>query len=97
MGMILHDWNLEKKRTLIRKAYDALPDGGAFVVIEALIDDARRDNAFGLLMSLNMLIEFGDAFDYSGSDFASWCREAGFRHFEIIPLTGPSSAAVAYK
>jgi len=97
MGMILHDWNLEKKRTLIRKVYDALPEGGAFVVIEALIDDARRANAFGLLMSLNMLIEFGDAFDYSGSDFASWCREAGFRHFEIIPLTGPSSAAVAYK
>jgi len=97
MGMILHDWNLEKKKQLIRKAYDALPHGGAFVVIESLIDDARRENAFGLLMSLNMLIEFGDAFDYSGSDFTSWCREAGFRDFEIIPLTGPSSAAVAYK
>jgi precorrin-6B methylase 2 len=97
MGMILHDWTLEKKNALIRKAYDALPQGGAFVVIEALIDDARRENAFGLLMSLNMLIEFGDAFDYSGSDFAGWCREAGFRDFEIIPLTGPSSAAVAYK
>jgi len=97
MGMILHDWNLQKKKTLIRKAYDALPKGGAFVVIEALIDDARRDNAFGLLMSLNMLIEFGDAFDYSGSDFANWCREAGFRDFKVIPLTGPSSAAVAYK
>src|SRR5262245_56913496 len=97
MAMILHDWTLEKKRALIRKAYDALPEGGAFVVIEALIDDARRENAFGLLMSLNMLIEFGDAFDYSGSDFESWCREVGFRHFQIIPLTGPSSAAVAYK
>ena len=87
----------DRGATLIRKAYDALPQGGAFVVIEALIDDARRENAFGLLMSLNMLIEFGDAFDYSGSDFAGWCREAGFHHFEIIPLTGPSSAAVAYK
>ncbi len=97
MGMILHDWNLEKKKALIRKAYDALPQVGAFVVIEALIDDARRENAFGLLMSLNMLIEFGDAFDYSGSDFASWSCEAGFRDFEIIPLAGPSSAAVAYK
>jgi hypothetical protein len=97
MGMILHDWNLERKKMLIRKAYDGLPQGGAFVVIEALIDDARRENAFGLLMSLNMLIEFGDAFDYSGSDFESWCREVGFRKFEIIPLTGPSSAAVAYK
>jgi len=97
MGMILHDWNLEKKQALIRKAYDALPPGGAFVVIEALIDDARRENAFGLMMSLNMLIEFGDAFDYSGADFVGWCREVGFRNFRIIPLTGPSSAAVAYK
>jgi predicted O-methyltransferase YrrM len=97
MGMILHDWNLDKKKALIRKAYDALPEGGAFVVIEALIDDARRENAFGLLMSLNMLIEFGDAFDYSGSDFGNWCREVGFRRFDVIPLAGPSSAAVAYK
>ncbi len=97
MGMILHDWNLEKKKILIRKAYEALPPGGAFVVIEALIDDARRENAFGLLMSLNMLIEFGDAFDYSGADFVGWCKEAGFREFKVIPLAGPSSAAVAYK
>jgi hypothetical protein len=97
MGMILHDWNLEKKKHLIKLAYDALPPGGAFIVVEALIDDARRENAFGLLMSLNMLIEFGDAFDYSGADFKGWCAEAGFDRFEIIPLAGPSSAAVAYK
>jgi hypothetical protein len=97
MGMILHDWNLEKKRHLIRATYDALPPGGAFVAIEALIDDARRENLFGLLMSLNMLIEFGDAFDYSGADFASWCGEAGFKRFEVIHLAGASSAAVAYK
>ena len=97
MGMILHDWNLERKKLLIGKVYDALPDGGAFVAIEALIDDARRSNAFGLLMSLNMLIEFGDAFDFTNADFVDWCREAGFRRFEVIQLAGPSSAAVAYK
>lgn len=97
MGMILHDWNLEKKMHLIRAAYDALPPGGALVVIEALIDDARRENVQGLLMSLNMLIEFGDAFDYSGADFRHWCGEVGFQRFEVIHLAGPSSAAVAYK
>jgi hypothetical protein len=97
MGMILHDWNLEKKMHLIRSAYDALPSGGALVAIEALIDDARRENVQGLLMSLNMLIEFGDAFDYSGADFRKWCGEAGFKRFEVIHLAGPSSAAVAYK
>ena len=97
MGMILHDWNLERKKLLVRKAYDALPPGGAFVAIEALIDDARRTNTFGLFMSLTMLMELGDAFDFSGSEFIEWCREAGFTRFETIPLEGPSSAAVAYK
>jgi hypothetical protein len=97
MGMILHDWNLEKKMRLIKAAYDALPPGGALVAIEALIDDERRENVQGLLTSLNMLIEFGDAFDYTGADFRQWCTEVGFKRFETIPLSGPSSAAVAYK
>lgn len=97
MGNILHDWNLEKKKVLIKKAYNALPQGGAFIAIENLIDDARRENAFGLLMSLNMLIEFGDAFDYTGADFRDWCSEAGFQRFDFIRLAGPTSAAVAYK
>jgi hypothetical protein len=97
MGNILHDWNLEKKKILIRKAYEALPPGGAFIAVENLIDDARRENAFGLLMSLNMLIEFGDAFDYTGADFRDWCGEIGFTSFEVIPLAGSTSAAVAYK
>ena len=97
MGMILHDWNLEKKMMLIQKAFDALPPGGALVAIEALIDDARRENTFGLLMSLNMLIEFGDAFDYSGADFQGWCRKVGFKRFQTIHLQGAHSATVAYK
>jgi hypothetical protein len=97
MGMILHDWNLEKKMYLVRAAYDALPPGGAFVVIENLIDDARRENAFGLLMSLNMLVEFGDAYDFTAADFFGWCREAGFSRTEVIPVAGPASAGVAYK
>ncbi len=97
MGMILHDWNLDVKKMLIAKAYDALPEGGAFIAIENIIDDERRQNAFGLLMSLNMLIEFGEAFDFTGADFIRWCREAGFTKFDVIPLAGPASAGVAYK
>ncbi|EDY39794.1 tetracenomycin polyketide synthesis 8-O-methyl transferase TcmO [Cyanobium sp. PCC 7001] len=97
MGMILHDWNLERKQTLIRKAYDALPEGGALIAIEAFIDDARRHNTFGLFMSLMMLIEFGDAFDFTAAEFRQWCAAAGFSRFETIPLDGPSSAVVAYK
>jgi hypothetical protein len=97
MGMILHDWNLEKKKMLIAKAYDALPANGVFIVVENLIDDARREHVLGLLMSLNMLIEFGDAFDYTGADFRGWCEEAGFRRVDVLPLGGPASAGIAYK
>lgn len=97
MGMILHDWNLDKKMQLLQAAYDALPKDGCLIAIETIIDDARRENVFGLLMSLNMLIEFGDAFDFSAADFRGWCEKVGFSRFEVIPLAGPASAAIAYK
>ncbi len=97
MGMILHDWDLDNKKMLIKKAYNALPKGGAFIAIEALIDDDRRKNVFGLMMSLNMLIEFGVAFDYTGADFESWAKEAGLSRVEILPHGGPTTAPIAYK
>lgn len=97
MGMILHDWNLERKRQLIAAAYDALPSDGAFIVVEHLIDDARRENVFALMMSLNMLVEFGDAFDFTGRDFEGWCKQAGFRDVEIRPLTDHRSVGIAHK
>jgi hypothetical protein len=97
MGHILHDWDLTEKRTLIAKAYDALPPGGAFVVYEALIDDDRRRNAFGLLMSLNMLIETPGGFDYTGADCSRWLREAGFRETCVEHLVGPDSMVVGTK
>jgi hypothetical protein len=97
MGMILHDWSLENKKHLVRLAYDALPKGGAFVAIENIIDDARRENIFGLLMSLNMLIEFGEAFDFTGAEFWRWSKETGFSRYEVVHLAGPCSAAIAYK
>lgn len=97
MGNILHDWGVEDKIALIKKAYKALPEGGAFVVIENIIDDERNKNVFGLLMSLNMAIETDDGFDFSASDFSAWSREAGFREIELMPLAGPSSAVIAIK
>src|ERR1044072_5089881 len=97
MGHILHDWNLEEKRELLKKAYDALPAGGALVVYEALIDDRRRDDATGLLMSLNMLIETPGGFDYTGEDCQRWMREAGFRETRVEYLAGPDSMVVGIK
>jgi hypothetical protein len=97
MGHILHDWNLEEKKTLIAKSYAALPKGGAFVVHESIIDNDRRKNAFGLLMSLNMLIETPGGFDYTGADCQSWMKEVGFRRSKVVPLVGPDSMVIGIK
>lgn len=97
MGNILHDWGAGDKKMLIDKAFKALPEGGALVVIENIIDDERRHNLFGLLMSLNMLIETHEGFDFTGADFDAWALGAGFSSTRMMPLAGPSSAAIAIK
>jgi 2-polyprenyl-3-methyl-5-hydroxy-6-metoxy-1,4-benzoquinol methylase len=97
MGHILHDWDLPTKKMLLAKAYDALPPGGAVIVFDAIIDDERKSNAFGLLMSLNMLIETRGGFDYTGADCAAWMRETGFKQTRVEHLSGPDSMVVGVK
>jgi hypothetical protein len=97
MGHILHDWDLSTKKMLLAKAYDALPANGALIVFEAIIDDERRANTFGLLMSLNMLIETRGGFDYTAADCATWMREAGFRQTRLEHLSGPDSMVIGVK
>ncbi|HEV2326862.1 MAG TPA: methyltransferase [Terracidiphilus sp.] len=97
MGHILHDWNLDEKRMLVRKAYEALPEGGAFIAYDSVIDDERRKNSFGLLMSLNMLIESRGGFDYTGAECIGWMKDAGFREARVEHLVGPDSMVVGIK
>jgi len=97
MGHILHDWSLQEKRTLLRKAYDALPDGGALIIYDAIIDDDRRANTFGLLMSVNMLVETHGGFDYTATDCRAWMAGTGFRDSSTQPLPGPDSMVVGIK
>lgn len=97
MGHILHDWNLDEKMMLLRKAHAALPPKGALIVHEALIDDARKRNAFGLLMSLNMLIETHGGFDFTGADCRKWMKEAGFSRSRVEPLSGPDSMVIGFR
>ncbi len=97
MGHILHDWDLKEKMMLLRKAYAALPSGGALIVHEALIDDARKTNVFGLLMSLNMLIETKGGFDFTGADCRHWMKKAGFARAKVEPLAGPDAMVIGFK
>jgi hypothetical protein len=97
LGHILHDWSLDEKKQLLRRIYEALPERGAAIVFESIIDDDRRENAFGLLMSLNMLIETPEGFDYTGADCQEWMLEVGFRDTRVEHLIGPDSMVVGIK
>lgn len=96
-GRVLHDWDLDTKRMLLKKAYEALPDGGAVVVYESMIDDDRRANAFGLLTSLHMLLESPGGFDYTGADCVTWLEETGFKSCSARPLDGPVALVTGHK
>lgn len=95
MGHILHDWGLEDKLRLLRKAYDVLPSGGVLIVYESLIDDDRKQNTAGLLMSLNMLIETSEGFDYTAAECREWMRQTGFRKSRVEHLAGGESMVIA--
>jgi len=97
MGHIIHDWDLPTKKMLLKKAFEALPSGGSLIVYDAIIDDDRSTNVFGLLMSLNMLIETPGGFDYSGADCRSWMAEAGFGSTRVERLVGPDSMVIGVK
>jgi len=96
-GHILHDWDIDGKRLPLRKAYDALPEGGALIVYDAIIDDDQRSNTFGLLMSLNMLIETPGGFDYTSADCRAWMQQAGLRDSYVEHLSGPNSMVVGIR
>jgi hypothetical protein len=97
LGHMLHGWNLQEKHLLLQKAYAALPKRGALIVYDAMIDDARRHNLFGLLMSLNMLIETAGGFDYTPRDCRQWLKQTGFRTSKVVPLTPTRTMVVATK
>ena len=97
LGRVLHNWDLATKKMLLRKAYQAIPKGGAVVVYDMLIDDERRTAAGGLLSSLNMLLWTNAGFGYGGSECADWMHEAGFSDARVEPLVAGQSMVIGEK
>jgi hypothetical protein len=97
MGRVLHNWDLAAKKTLLKKAYEALPVSGALIVYERLIDDERRRSTSGLIASLNMLVMTPSGFDFTGADCIGWMKEVGFKDCQVIPLTSILSMVTGTK
>jgi hypothetical protein len=97
MGRILHNWDLPTKVMLLQKAYRALAPGGALIVYDTLIDDARRHETEALLASLNMLIETAGGFEYTATQCTAWMRDCGFDEMRVESLDGGESAVIGLK
>ena len=97
LGRVLHNWDLETKTMLLRKAYEAFAAGGAVIVYDMLIDDDRRSGTSALLSSLNMLLWTTGGFGYTKSDCMGWMRSVGFSHASVQELPGGNSMIVGEK
>lgn len=97
LGHILHDWGLDQKKNILSKVYDAINQGGRIIIYGTLQDNERKENEMSLLMSLNMLIETPNGFDYTYNECISWLKEAGFKNPKIENLPGPESMITANK
>jgi O-methyltransferase domain len=95
LARILHDWAAPTRRRIFEKARHAVPEGGAVIVCEALIDDGRRTNAHALLTSLHMLLQTAAGFESAIAECAGWMHEAGFARTQPIPLLTPFTALMA--
>lgn len=97
LGHILHDWGLDDKREILAKVSEAVNPGGAVIVYGTMIDEERREAVMPLLMSLNILIETPEGFDYTAGECIEWIHDVGFEGGEARPLPGPETMVQAWK
>ncbi|WP_211357970.1 tryptophanase [Amycolatopsis cihanbeyliensis] len=94
LSMILHDWDEETCRTLLRKCRAALPPGGAVLICELLLNDERTGPPAAALMGMNMLVETEGGKNYSAAEYRGWLQEAGFARVEVMPIEAAGANGV---
>lgn len=99
LSMIMHDWDEARDREILRKCYQALPSGGAVIISELLVNDAKSGPAPAALMSLNMLIETEGGRNYSPAEYSAWLDALGFRDIRTawFEAAGANGAVIGYK
>ncbi|MFE3140618.1 methyltransferase [Streptomyces scopuliridis] len=77
IGHVLEDWPPERRRLLVRKAFEALAPGGTLLVYDPMLDD-ELSPLTNLLTSLTMLVVTHGGSEYAVDDCLTWLTEAGF-------------------
>ncbi|MDF3299898.1 methyltransferase [Streptomyces tropicalis] len=96
LGHILHGFDADRCRTLLRRVHDAVRPGGTVLVYDRMIDDDRSDPE-RLLSSLHMRLVSQDGSEYRVADCGDWLREAGFTDVTAEPMLGTHTLVTAHK
>jgi acetylserotonin N-methyltransferase len=96
VGRILHDWSEEKIARLLSRIHAALPDGGALLVAEKLLDDDRAGPRWAQMQSLNMLV-CTEGKERTLGEYTDLLRAAGFSRVEGRRTASPLDAVLATK
>jgi acetylserotonin O-methyltransferase len=96
MGRIVHDWSEAKIDRLLQKIHDRLPEGGALLLAEKLLNDDRAGPAQAVFQSLNMLV-CTEGKERTLAEYAELLRRAGFANVEGQRTGAPMDAVLATK
>jgi 8-O-methyltransferase len=98
---VFHNWPLDVRTMLLRKAARALRPGGAVFVYDAMLDEARSDGGgpalANLMLSLDMLVWSAGGAEYTPGECRRWLRDAGFGEAEQHTVGASSTVLVARK
>jgi O-methyltransferase domain/Dimerisation domain len=98
LSWVLHDWNDDNCRKILRNCHDALPAGGALLITETVLNNDGSGTKFGLLMSLHMLVlcEPG-ARERTEDEYRTLLEETGFTVEKLVRLDAPRDLLIARK
>jgi SAM-dependent methyltransferase len=96
LGHVLHDWDADQRRQLVRAAYAATNPGGALVVYDRMLDDDPR-HVENLVISLDMLLVTDGGSEYPVQELRAAAAEAGFERITDQPLGDFDTIVVCHK
>ena len=97
LSHVLRKLSESEKETALKKAYDAVPEDGAVIVLDIFSDDLRRKKWYPLLLSIQLQLEFGKGGCMTPSQLERMGKRIGFNRFEFEEISHNAVAAFLYK
>ena len=87
LKFILHDWNNDESKRILKAVRDAIAPAGRVVIVEMLVPD-DNEPGFVQLMDINMLVMTG-GLERTATEYGALLADAGFRLARTIATGTP--------